>query len=523
MRDLLRFLRLALVALLLPLAAAAGEVTLSSADLVEIAPGLWAAPGLVPPAEDRSRPIVGERNTEDGARLLRHLAGQGGINGFAGILYDNRDRGHAPLDADLFPRLARLVYAPELVEAGRDYGLAGQIHLPAIVLGNSSTAVTAGPAPRSLVRLAMTRPMGPQLAAELYQRNAIYIYPEHRDHDAEDLFPANWPYTITSQGSSGSDRRFLIAIAMTLAAFPADTMAALRDHGLVAPAVQMILRRNLATVGGREEYLSGRAHPAAFEPGQIRIGRMVAQAAGMRADEIPPMVRLRVIDEGFRQEAGLAGLDERLFDTPSAIARIWRDFDWQREMILSAEETADPNGRPLRFDWRLLAGDPGRVRIEPLDPEGRRARIVIDWHDPWTLPAPGGGDEYDSRRHARVDIGVFAHNGAQDSAPGFVTVAFPAHQRRSYGPPGPGGEPRLLSIDYDAAGRGVGFDPVLFWTAPWSDEARHDLDGPQLGWIRRWADGRERFVAFDDLRPAGGPRYRIDRSEADRPALNFAE
>ncbi|GAA0296724.1 hypothetical protein [Rhodovulum strictum] len=514
---------LALVALLFPLAAGAAEVTLSRADLAEIAPGLWSAPGLVLPDEDRTLPIVGDQNTEDGTRLLRHLAGRGGINGFAGLLYDNRDRGHAPLRPDLFPRLTRLVYAPDLVEAGLDYGLAGQIHLPAVVLGNSSTAVTAGPAPRSLVRLAMTRPMGPHLAAELYQRNAVYIYPEHRDHDAADLFPANWPYTITSQGSSGSDRRFLIAVAMTLAAFPADTMAALRDRGLVAPTVQMILRRNLAPVATREDYLSGRTHPAAFEPGQIRIGRMVAQAAALPADEIPPMVRLRVIDESFRQAAGLAGLDERLFDTTSAIARIWRDFDWQREMIVSADETADPNGRPLRFEWRLLAGDPGRVRIEPLDPAGRRARIVIDWHAPWTLPAPGGGEEYDSRRHARVDIGVFAHNGAQDSAPGFVSIAFPAHERRSYGPAGPEDTPRLVSIDYDAAGRGADFDPILHWTAPWSDEARHDDDGRLLGWTRRWADGRERFVPFADLRPAGGARYRIDRTNPRQPLLRFDE
>ncbi|WP_132541294.1 hypothetical protein [Rhodovulum euryhalinum] len=521
MRALLCLIWLILVPVSLPTPAVAGEVTLSSADLVETGSGARIAPDLVLPAEDRNVPIVGEANTQDGARLLRHLAGRGGINGFSGILYDNRDRGHSTLDPGLFPRLSRLVYGPALVSEEQDYGLAGRILLPAVVFGNSSTAITNGPIPRSQVRLAMTSRMGQAITPRLYETNALYVYPEHRDHDSEDLFPANWPYTITSQGSSGSDRRFLVALAMTLAAFPADTFAALREAGLVAPTLQMILRRNLATVSTREDYLSGRAHPVAFEPAQIRIGRMVAQAADLRADAIPPMVRLKVVEDGFRPAAGLAGLDERLFDTPSAIARIWRSFDWDREMVVTAADTADPNARPLRFEWRLLKGDPARVQIEPLDSEGRSARITVAWHDPFSEPAPGGGEDYATRRHARVDIGVFAHNGVHDSAPALVSIAFPAHQVRRYAAAESGGAPRLVSIDYDAAARGAYFDPVLHWTAPWTDEARYDLDGTPLGWNRRWADGRERFVSFREMGNPAEPRYRIDRTAPERPQLRF--
>ena len=47
--------------------------------------------------------------------------------------------------------------------------------------------------------------------------NLLYVYPAHRDYDAKngDLFPANTPYLLVSRGSSGSDKPFLDAIALT--------------------------------------------------------------------------------------------------------------------------------------------------------------------------------------------------------------------------------------------------------------------------------------------------------------------
>ena len=105
------------------------------------------------------------------------------------------------------------------------------------------------------------------------------------------------------------------------------------------------------------------------------------------------------------------GLSEQLFDTPAAIARIWRSRACTRAMTVSAEETADPNGRPLSFEWRLLQGDPARVRITPAE-DGRTARIEIDWHEPFPI------SKDNPIRSARVDIGVFANNGVHDSAPG---------------------------------------------------------------------------------------------------------
>lgn len=507
---------LAVLALLLSPAApvSAAEVTLTAEDLTQMAPGLWVAQGIRLPEPDTSLPLAGDQGASGAATLLRQAKAAGGINGFSGILYDNRDRGHSGLPPAAYPQLARLSYGPALREVEADYGLAGAFLFPAVVFGNSSTAVTSGPFARSLPRLAMTSQDGPMAAARLYLNNHLYAYPEHRDHDAVDAFPANWPYMVISQGSSGSDRAFLQAIAATLPAFPADTFAAMRSARLVAPTLQMLLRRNLAPVRSPELYLSGIAHPVAFDGRDVRAGRMIGQAVAMRPEDIPPLVRLTVEEETFRSSAGLAGAEERVFDTPAAIARIWRGFDGEKEMVLSTAATADPFGRPLTFRWVLLRGDPEKVSIVPLDDAGTRARLRFLWHDAFGEPAEIDGAPA-ARTRSRVDIAVFAETmgsaGPIVSAPSFVTVSFPTHQIRTYEEGADG--PRLTEIDYDALARDAPYDPALHWSAPWTDKALYDGDGTLRAWRRTYRDGRQEEI------PITGQTYRIDRSTEARPVL----
>ena len=234
------------------------------------------------------------------------------------------------------------------------------------------------------------------------------------------MLTANTPYYLISQGSSGSDQPHLNALAMILAAFRPDTKVLLRERGLIAPTVQMVYRRARDGVLSREAYLSGAAHPPVFAADGINLARMVGLANAITPDAVPPMVRLQMIEESW-------GADERLFDTPSAIARVWRSDAFAREMVVSAEATRDPNGRALTFDWVLLQGDPAGVVIEPLDPDGQRARITVDWQEP-RVAASG-------LMSSRIDIGIFAHNGAFDSAPGFVSILLPGHERRIYDGP----------------------------------------------------------------------------------------
>ena len=221
----------------------------------------------------------------------------------------------------------------------------------------------------------------------------------------------------------------------------------------------------------------------------------MAQAAAMRPKDIPPVVWLRVTEESFIAEAGLGDLDERLLDSHAAIGRLWRDHAWEKTLTVTAEGAKAPNDREARFVWRILQGDPARIRIEPQDPDGRSARITIAWHDPWRLSTPQKNGSVE-RRVSRVDIGVFADNGVHDSAPSVISIDFPEHQIRRYADAA--GGKRLASIDYDAKGRKAYYDPVLYWSAPWTDVARYDDAGALLGWDRRGADGETRFVPLEE-------------------------
>jgi hypothetical protein len=444
-----------------------------------------AAAGPTPAAA----PVLDGRLDEAAHRMLKDLYAAGRAAGNRGDLYDNRDRGHSRIPRGDHPQLAHVTYDAAAQAEELDYGLGDRMIFDAPTIGNSSTALTAGPFWRSQPRLALTGGdgSGPVRLFQNYLTGLIYVYPEHRDHDPErgDLIPANTPYMLISQGSSGSDRPHLEALAMTLAAFRPETKAFLHANGLMAATVQMVYRRSQTTVLSRAAYLSGLAHPSVFDRRVLNPARMVALANAITPGDVPPMVLLRVEEETEVVEGRDffgAELTERYFDTPSAIARIWRGSGYRRSMVVSAEATRDPNGRPLAFTWTVLRGDPERTRIEVLNPQGTRARITVDWQDPRPVP---GLPEIES---ARVDIGVFANNGVHDSAPAFVSLLLPRHEARVY-EAGPDGAMRIASIDH-APAEAAYADPALFPRTGWRDNYIYAPDGTPLGWLRT-RDGAE--------------------------------
>ena len=401
-------------------------------------------------------------STDKGAvgELLRKWAAEGTAAGNTGDWYDNRDGAHSMLDLAPYPQLSLVPYTDEDRKAQRHWALAPRV-LPHVTFGNSSTsapATTGGSNPRQAYRTSG----GLDLLARQYRENNLYIYPEHQDHDPEDganeghgdLFPTNTPYLIISQGSSGSDQPFMRAVPWTLAALRPEVKARLIERGLLMPVVQMILRQTSRKLATPADYLTGLAHPTVFDGGQVNAQRMAELAHEITADTIPPLVRLRLVEK----EAARAGRDyfdpapsELLAETANAIAHIFRATTATRRLVVSAEESFDVNSRPLAFHWVVLRGDPAKVRISPLNDAKSRAEIVFTYQD----RAPvGPGNALAS---SRVDVGVFAHNGAYFSPPAFVTSFALPGEGRSYAADG-----RLLEIGY---GMGASRFSVKAWPA----------------------------------------------------------
>ena len=165
-------------------------------------------------------------------------------------------------------------------------------------------------------------------------------------------------------------------------------------------------------------------------------------------------------------------------------------------MQVSAADTRDPNGRPLSFEWRLLQGDPERVRIEPAA-DGASARITLDWQEPFRI------SEDNPLTSSRVDIGVFANNGVHDSAPAILSWYFPPEEARRYAA-GPDGAPRIASIDY-AARPAAYADPMLIARADWRDDYHY-------------AAGRQPHRLDPDPRRPPGRLCRRRRAASSTPA-----
>ena len=490
----------------------AGEARVSAANTAWDPEAERLRPRFAPPGRPTG-PVLPPGPKAAARDLLIEHVRRGRAAGNMGDLYDNRDRGHSRLPAQAFPQVTAVTYSPAARAADLDYGLNDRILFDRPTFGNSSTAITAGPWWRSLPRQALTEAdgTGPMRLWQTAAANQVYVHPAHKDYGTEagDLFPANTPYLIVSRGSSGSDQPFLEAVAMILAALRPDTKAKAAEAGMINSTVQMVFRRSLQNVRSRESYFSSDAHPAAYEAFNVNLARMVSLANSLKASELPAEARIRVVEEDPGTE-GVdffgEGLSELLFDTPQAVARIWRSSTGRRSMVLSAEDSRDANDRPLTFHWRLLQGDPKKVRIEPLE-GGRQARVTLDWHEPFAI------SEENRQKTSRVDIGLFAGNGVHDSAPAILSWAFPTLERRVY-ETGPDGAPRIVSIDHADPARAKAYaDPLLYPRADWRDAYRYDASGRPLGWTRT-RGGTQAVYGPDGTRAetgeTGAVRYPLD-------------
>ncbi|MCZ7648238.1 MAG: hypothetical protein M5U26_23765 [Planctomycetota bacterium] len=400
-------------------------------------------PKPVEPPAETEKPIT----TASGelGDLLKAWWKEGSAAGNVGDRYDNRDRTHSMLNLKPYPQLVLHPYTEQERTMRADWALQGRI-LPGIVFGNSSTSagMTGG---GSNPRHAYSTPRGALLLYGQYRKNNLYMYPEHRDHDPApeghgDVYPLNTPYVLISQGSSGTDQPFMRAVPFALAAFRPEVKKKLADEGFLMPTLQMLLRRTNKHIKDDAEYLSGKAHPTVFEGAWVDPLAMVKLAHELTLETLPPLVQLKVLEES-EPKPWIDYFDphpsERLAETPCAIGRVFRGPARERRMVVSAAESRDLNGKPLTFRWVVLRGDAEAIRIAPRNEAGSEVELVVPHHP--RRPSAGPG----SIESSRVDIGVFAHNGAYWSAPAFVTFFALDQELRAYDAQG-----RVLEIGYDA-------------------------------------------------------------------------
>ncbi|MGE4550620.1 MAG: hypothetical protein AAEJ57_04460, partial [Opitutales bacterium] len=290
---------------------------------------------LVQVEDDLKDKPVTEGKGEIG-KLLAEWYAEGTAAGNVGDLYDNHDGDHSNMNFRSFPQLTRVEFGQKIRAEKLHHGLQRHFIYNGITIGNSSTALTHGLYWRSQARGALTQPNGASRLALHYVRNHLYFYPEHRDHDVGrngkggghgDVFPANVPYLVISQGSSGSDRIFMDAFMTTLAALNPEVKKKLAGTGSLISTLQMIFRRSNRNLQGDDDYFTGKAHPTVFDARNLDLEKMIRHAHDLEDDALPPFAQFKVV----REDLPVPGRDyfdfrphQRLFDTPCAVARVYK-------------------------------------------------------------------------------------------------------------------------------------------------------------------------------------------------------
>ncbi len=476
-------------------AAITNGVAMVSQDNTVWSPTLTQLQVYFEPPETTTAPDTVATGKDAVAQQLNEWYAAGTAAGLNSILYDNHDRDHSNMNYARFPQLTRIEYSPAAAAEKLSNGLQHHLYFSRTTLGNSSTSLVGGAFWRSQPRFAYTNTRNAELLAFQYFRNHLYVYPEHRDYDPGkngaggygDIYPANTPYVVISQGSSGSDRVFLDAIASTLAAFHPDVLNTLQANGTVFPCVQMILRRCLKSVKTDKDYLSGIAHPPVFDGQQLDPLRMIQMAHSITPGTMPPLAVLKVQQE----TNAVVGKDyfdiadrEILFTTPAAIARVCRNVNGPAVITIDASQSLRKADVHLKWHWQILQGDPARISITPQNADSSVATISVKHH---TRRPIRDGSKMES---SRVDIGVFVSNGTYFSPPAIVSFYWPEDEQRVYNTDG-----KIQSVQYtDHVHGGDYTDPMLVTPKTWKDEYLYNAAGQQIGWTRIREASEQRFT-----------------------------
>jgi len=412
--------------------------------------------------------------------LLCAWISEGTASGNGGDVYVNRDRDHSKLNVADFPLLTTVLYPKEAIQLNVDLDHSNTLFPGRFSIVNASRARMNSPLWRSMARASMTEPGLAQRMHHAYMNNQIVFFPANKDFGVEgigDVFPAAAPFQVVSQGISWSDQPFMRAVLAVTAALRRPTKEIILRRRLGGPTIQWLLRRTRVGVNSQRDYLSGKAHPTAFDAKSLDVKAMAEMAHSLKPNEVPPAVGVVPVNSRlFPIRMPTPGQDfpdtqaEFLFATPSATCIVLRGADAERSFIFNAR-TLPENDPEAVFEWRVVHGPSNAVKIStPLgetlrDPAHGLAQIVVDRR----------------RLSERIDVAVFAKtHGTEFGAPSFISFYPIPTEKRVYD------GKRLVSIDYSNPD-GLYCDPLVALPRRWKDTYAQSPDGAPAAFTRSYA------------------------------------
>ena len=350
---------------------------------------------------------IGEQNLSwdfDGGCFLVNmaLAPGAGAGGNFGDLYMNRDAGHSRLVVTNFLGVTEV----RLDQDGRahhaDLDFPNMV-FPYPVFGNCSRAYIDPVYWRSIPRALMTSEAWRMpLMERFYLSNQTWVFPANADFPPigtnGDCFVSVSPYWLTTQGRSWSDQYYLRAALEASRSLESGAKREIVSRGLLAPTIQMLIRKSLKGVGDEDDYLTEKAHPTCLPPNGLDLPRLKSAAAALRADVLPPLAAVKV---AMKPPEAPVQWPECLYATAHAAAFVLRAPDAKRTFILEAAGGDE-------FAFRQVHGDPAAVTIELVRPNIAKVEFVTD------------------KLKTRTDIAVFARTAKSGwGAPSYFSFSTP--------------------------------------------------------------------------------------------------
>lgn len=400
-----------------------------------------------------------------------------------GDFYENRDRGHSSLKVSDYPGMTRIIFSEEAKKYQADIALPN-FYFPVPVLGNCSMSVTEGPYWRSLPRMIQSEPSKARTCSQLFLNNQLWFFPEHKDYDPQtgDLYPANLPCYVISQGSSYSDKPFMQAFAASMAAFQPKVKEYLVRTRRLAPTLQMLFRSTQRHVKTPHDYLRGKTHPAVFNQLDLDTERMIRKAHALTIEQVPPIPILRMVKEDHPQPY-VDYFDlrtEPLFESPLCLARVMRGVARTRTYRMKVFALGVPKRQKISYTWRLLQGDPTKVEIKTVTKTGDEVEVTVAHHTPFIASA---------RKTSRVDVACFIKTEKSEySIPAILSVYSIPSEIRVYREDG-----QIQSVDYSNPSH-LYLDPAISMQKDWKDFYEYSSKGQKIGWIRKRPSGTTQYT-----------------------------